>query len=92
MGCNCKSKNNKPQLEEIKKEEITQQYNVASELISEMEKLIDRINEDPIARTKVSDFMNKTFGDVIINYCDAPCRKRLFERIEKLKSQIENGN
>lgn len=89
MGCNCKNKAKKTELAQIKKEEILQEQNIALSTINEIEGLIDQVNTNSEARSRVSDFMYKTFGEVMVNYCDAPCRKRLLSRIEKLKLQIQ---
>lgn len=91
MGCNCKNKKSRTQISELKKQEIIEQQTIAIEGILEIEKLIDEINTNTEARSKVSDFMYRTFGETIVNYCDAPCRKRLLSRIEKLKMQVQ-GN
>ena len=88
MGCNCK---NKTEAKKLTKE-VQRNVQVISEVtlqeVMVIENLIPDINTNAEKRAAISDFMFRTFGEVIINYCDQVCQKGLNEKIKNLKKQL----
>lgn len=89
MGCNCKNKNKEITKQEMPQQELQEAKQVALATIEEMELALDTMNENYESKEKIQKFMMETFGELVGNYCDTVCRKRLKGRLDKLKTEIK---
>ena len=89
MGCNCKNKNKEITKKEMPQQELQEAKEVALATIEEMELALNTMNQNPAAKQKLQKFMMDTFGELVSNYCDTVCRKRLKGRLDKLKTEIK---
>jgi hypothetical protein len=89
MGCNCKNARKDAQKITRQREKVvTPVVDVTLEEINIIENMISDINGNAEKRGYVTEFFMRTYGDPIINYCDQPCMKSLYDRIKRLKEQL----
>jgi hypothetical protein len=88
MGCNCKNKTEAKKITQEVQQKVQVVIDVTLQEVMVIENLIPDINSNAEKRAAVSDFMFRTFGEVIINYCGQVCQKGLKEKIRNLKKQL----
>lgn len=89
MGCNCKNKEKKPTKIEVAQADLQEVKTIAMDTITQMETILNAWNANPSGRVVLQKFMLETFGEVVSNYCDIPCKKRIQKRLDKLKTEIK---
>lgn len=89
MGCNCKNKNKEVKKQELPQQEMVEAKQIALATIEEMELALNSMNQNPTSKQKIQKFMMDTFGELVSNYCDTVCKKRLQNRLNKLKTEIK---
>jgi len=89
MGCNCKNKKNEVKKQDLPQQVIQEAKEVALQTIEEMEAALNQMNTNPAQKQKVQKFMMDTFGELVSNYCDTICKKRLRNRLDKLKNELQ---
>lgn len=89
MGCNCKNKQKEPTKIITPEADLQEVKNIALETINQMEKILFGWNENTANRVVLRKFMLENFGEVIHDYCDIPCKKRVQKKLDKLKTEIK---
>jgi hypothetical protein len=91
MGCNCKSK---PQERltptTLKEQAIKENKQIALDVVLEMETALAEYSTNLEQRIKLQKFFHNSWGELIPEYCDLICQKRIKNRLEKLKTDTLN--
>ena len=90
MGCNCKNKT-KPETPKVLQTppiQVTPNTSVSLEELNTIENMVKDINVNAEKRALVTEFFARNFGDVIVNYCDLICQKRLYRRLKDLRKNL----
>lgn len=95
MGCNCKNKTETKRIEaetqqlkaEIKKN-VRVVPSVTLEEILVIENMIGDINTNQEKRGVIIEFVERNFGEIMMNYCDQVCQRNLRNNLQSLKNSL----